>query len=414
MMPTLSKTETNIKLPFSFIFYSLVAFSISQVLLIFSGSFVSNGVFRIPHLWMIAHLLLLGWALMVAMGAMYQLVPVVFLTPIWNETFGFIQFVITAVGITAFALSLAFSPAFIIVSGSLTFIGILMFFFQMIMTIRKQSEKNIFTLLVGSGLVCLLLAISLGILLSASIGGNISLANHVAVLKSHIVLGVAGWFTLLIFGFSYKMVPMFSLSHGFSMKLSKPVLIIYLFGLSVTIASFWLESNGWFQLGLILLFIAFSIFVWHIKEIIDKRLKKNLDKPFMFSLLAILIGWGIHLASVILAFISVSQVTFGIILYLYTFGWIIFSILGYLYKIVPFLWWTYRYSKEMGKPGVPTLKQLMNEKLGLNLFIIFLVCLIGLIIAFTFQLPTFYTLVQFIIATASIIFCTAIINVVRK
>ncbi|KPC97775.1 hypothetical protein LR69_03976 [Geobacillus sp. BCO2] len=47
---------------------------------------------------------------MTAMGAMYQLVPVAFLTPIWSERLGFWQFAVTAVGIVAFAVSLAAAP----------------------------------------------------------------------------------------------------------------------------------------------------------------------------------------------------------------------------------------------------------------------------------------------------------------
>lgn len=415
MMPSLSKTETNIKLPFSFIIYSLLAFSLSQVLLIFSGDLFINGTFRIPTIWMAAHLLLLGWALMVAMGAMYQLVPVAFLTPIWNETFGFIQFSITALGITSFALALGYFPSLILVSGIITVIGILMFLFQMAMTIRKQPEKNVITLYVGSALVCLLLTILLGILLAASIGGYVPLANHSAVLKTHILLGVAGWFSLLIFGFSYKMVPMFSLAHGFTMKLSKTIFILYIIGLLSTILSFWIEQASFlFQLGMIILFVAFTLFVWHIKLILTKRLKKKLDKPFIFSLVAISIGWFIHLVAVILSFITISPFAFGVMIYLYIFGWVVFSIIGYLYKIVPFLWWTYKYSKEMGKPNIPTLKELMNEKLGTKLFVLFLISLIGLILSFSFKLAVLYTITQSLLAITTIIYSFTVIKIITK
>lgn len=414
MMPGLSKTETNMKLPFSFIIYSLLAFSASQIILIFSSDFMTNGTFRIPPLWMVAHLLLLGWALMVAMGAMYQLVPVAFLTPIWNEKFGFIQFVITAVGITSFALSLAFSPNLTMITGILTLIGILMFLFQMAMTMKKQAEKNILTLFVGSALVSLLLTISLGILLAASVSGALPLTNHVAILKTHILLGVAGWFSLLIFGFSYKMVPMFSLAHGFSMKLSKPIYILYILGLLSTILSFWMNQTYLFQLGMILLFVSFTLFVWHVKQIIKKRLKKILDKPFIFSLIAIVIGWVIHLAAMVSSFIEISPVLYGAIIYLYILGWIVFSIMGYLYKIVPFLWWTHKYSKEMGKPNVPTLKQLMNEKLGMLLFTLCLISYVGFIVSFSFQLTILYTIVQSLFAITALVFSSTVVNILRK
>ena len=414
MMPGLSKTETNIKLPFSFIIYSLLAFSASQIILFFSGDFMTNGTFRIPPLWMVAHLLLLGWALMVAMGAMYQLVPVAFLTPIWNEKFGFIQFVITAVGITSFALSLAFSPNLTMITGILTLLGILMFLFQMAMTMKKQADKNILTLFVGSALGSLLLTISLGILLAASVSGALPLTNHIAILKTHIVLGVVGWFSLLIFGFSYKMVPMFSLAHGFSMKLSKPIYILYILGLLSTILSFWSNQTYLFQLGMVLLFVSFTLFVWHIKQIIKKRLKKNLDKPFIFSLIAIVIGWVIHLSAMVSSFIAISPLIYGAIIYLYILGWIVFSIMGYLYKIVPFLWWTHKYSKEMGKPNVPTLKQLMNEKLGMLLFTLCLISYLGFIISFSFQLTNLYTIVQSLFAITILVFSSTVVNILRK
>ena len=50
------------------------------------------------------------------------------------------------------------------------------------------------------------------------------------------------------------------------------------------------------------------------------------------------------------------------IIFLYIVGWIIFSILGYLYKIVPFLWWTHKYSDRIGKEKVPTMGEMINEK----------------------------------------------------
>ncbi|WP_458415321.1 hypothetical protein ACNQFZ_05455 [Schinkia sp. CFF1] len=414
MMPGLAKTETNVKLPFSFIIYSLLAFSASQIILIFSGDFITTGAFRIPPLWMVAHLLVLGWALMGAMGAMYQLVPVAFLTPIWNETFGFIQFVITAIGITSFALSFVFNPKLTMVTGLITLIGVLLFLFQMAMTMKKQAEKNILTAFVGTALVSLLLTILFGILLAASVSGHLQLTNHVALLKTHILLGVAGWFTLLIFGFSYKMVPMFSLAHGFSMKLSKPIYFIYVAGLLSTIVSFWVNQAIFFQLGMLLLFVAFTLFLLHIKQIIKKRLKKNLDKPFIFSLIAVVIGWVLHLVAMISSFISNSPHLFGVIIYLYILGWIVFSIMGYMYKIVPFLWWTYKYSKQMGAPNVPTLKQLMNEKLGQVLFILCLVCYVGYIVSFSFQLTGLYTITQLLFAMLIVVFSTTVVNILRK
>lgn len=413
MFPSIASSETNIKLPFSFIIYGLLAFVISQILLLFSGNYLAEGVFRVPTVWSAVHLLVLGWALMVAMGAMYQLVPVVFLTRIWNETFGFIQFGVYAVGVTGFAISLFHAPAYMIYTGSLALLGIIMFIFQMFMTIKNHKEKNIITALVGTALTCLLITITLGILLVSSLEFGIDV-NHLKLLKSHIVFGVTGWFTLLIFAFSYKLAPMFSLSHGYSMKLSKPIYFTYICGLLLIIISIIYDVRVLFQLGIFALFVAFGIFGYHVYTIYLKRLKKKLDKPFAFSLIAIIFGVVIHFLAAILSFFPNHYELFGIIIYLYLFMWIVFSILGYLYKIVPFLWWTYKYSEKMGKQNVPTLKQMMNEKITIPVFATLAVCVVGVALSIITQIVILFYICQFIIVIASIIYSANVINVLRK
>ena len=414
MMLQQGSNETTIKLPVSFIIYSLVAFVASQLVILFAGEQMINGVFRIPAIWSAAHLLILGWALMVAMGSMYQLVPVAFLTPIWNERFGFFQFWVSAIGVTSFAISLWFFPNFMIYTGLLAVIGIVLFVFQMVMTLRKQAKKNILTLFVGSALFCLFLTISLGLLLAINLGAGLSGLNHLAILKSHILLGISGWFTLLIFGFSYKMVPMFSLAHGFSMKLSKWVYSLYMLGLGFTFLSFFLESKVLLQAGLTILFISFIFFVFHIHTIIRSRLKKKLDRPFIFSLIAICFGAAIHGVGMILSFFPTHYEAFGLLIYLYLFCWIVFSIIGYLYKIVPFLWWTHRYSKLIGKQNVPTLKEMMDEELALPIFYGLVIGVICMLLSIIFSQLVLFYISQTIILGATLLFTYVIFTVLRK
>ncbi|GAE43547.1 hypothetical protein [Mesobacillus boroniphilus] len=57
-----SGNETNIKLPFSFIGFSMVALILSQLLILLNGDLLVSGVFRLPAIWSAAHLFVLGWA----------------------------------------------------------------------------------------------------------------------------------------------------------------------------------------------------------------------------------------------------------------------------------------------------------------------------------------------------------------
>lgn len=415
MMPSMNgKTETNIKLPLAFILYSLIAFVVSQwIFLQHVDSFI-GGVYRTPHLWMGAHFLLLGWAVMVVMGAMYQLVPVAFLTPIWNERFGFLQFGITAIGITTFAISLGVRPDLAIHAGGFAVLGIVMFLFQMVMTIKKQPQPNTMTWFVGAALLSFFITILVGFGLGWNIAFGINM-DHKPLLQSHLVFGLTGWFSLLIFGFSYKMVPMFSLSHGFSMKCAKLAFFVYIVGMVSLLSSFWLDVSVLPVLGWFLLWTGFTCFGLDIKEILQKRIKKKLDQPFRFSILAILFGWFLHSGAFALALVApTNQKLWGLMIYLYLMIWIIFSIVGYLFKIVPFLWWTHKYSSRMGQENVPTLKEMMNEKLGVMIYISFMVGVFGMTLASVIQSSIIAQFFQFIILVTAILYSITIARVLWK
>lgn len=414
MLPQNMGSETNIKLPFSYIFFSLIALVLSQILLLVNGQMMAEGSFRIPVLWSSAHLLVLGWALMAAMGAMYQLVPVAFLTNIWNEKFGFIQFFVTAIGIVTFSGMLYWSPQNAMIPGVLMLVGILMFLFQMFMTLKTQAKPTILTAFVGTALVCLFVTIFLGITLIYSLKTGFAAEYYQSIFKAHLLMGITGWFTLLIFGFSYKMVPMFSLSHGFPMVQAKYVFVFYLSGLVVTLVSFFINNSLLLKIGFFLLLIGFSIFSWHIGIIIKKRLKKKLDKPFTFALVAIGFGNIIHLAAFIMLWNADFTTLAGPLIYAYLLLWIVLSIVSYLYKIVPFLWWTYKYSKEIGKNKVPSLKEMMNEKIVIPLFSLFIIAILAVFCALTFHITILFNIGQFVLSIVFIIIVISILNVLKK
>jgi hypothetical protein len=414
MLPQNMGNETNFKLPFSFIIFSIIALVFSQILLLVNGQMMVDGSFRIPAIWSSAHLLILGWALMVAMGAMYQLVPVAFLTKIWNEKFGFIQFFVTAIGIASFSNMLYWSPHKAIIPGVLTLLGIVMFLFQMVMTLKSQAKPNILTAFVGSALICLFITIFMGITLIYCLKTGIGIEYYQTIFKIHLLMGITGWFTLLIFGFSYKMVPMFSLSHGYPMAQARFVYGIYVSGLVMTIISFLSDNNVLVKIGFFLLLGGFSIFSWHISIIVKKRLKKRLDKPFTFALLAIGFGNLIHLAAFIALWTKSFSTLAGPLIYGYLLLWIVLSIVGYLYKIVPFLWWTYKYSKEIGKNKVPSLKEMMKEKVVVPLFSLFIAAVLIVFIALVFKAAILFNISQFVLSIVFILISYSILSVLKK
>ncbi|GAB7388147.1 hypothetical protein BSNK01_19840 [Bacillaceae bacterium] len=411
------KTATDIRLPFLFIFFGLLVLLASQGIFLFWGDPVADGVFRTPGIWMAAHLMLLGWGVMVAMGAMYQLVPVSFLVPIWSEKFGFFQFAVTATGVFGLALSFAWAPHRAYHAGGLVVLGTLMFLVQMGMTLKQRQQKQMLTLFVTTALLCLLLTVIFGALLALSIGGRLSGSGYPFYFKSHLLFGLAGWFTLLIIGFSYKLVPMFALSHGFSEKLSHWVYGVYVLGLAVTWFSFFHERFAWaFTPGVFLLWLGFSLFGFHIRQILRKKLKKKLDPGFVFALFAIATGWLVHLfAFIATLWPDFPAAGYGILLYTFVTGWISYSIAGYLFKIVPFLWWTHRYSERAGKEPVPTLKEMVNEKAGKIIFSLLITGLAGMVIfALLLQSEAAFSFFQGLLTLVHLWYGGTIVQILRK
>jgi hypothetical protein len=227
-------------------------------------------------------------------------------------------------------------------------------------------------------------------------------------------MGVTGWFTLLIFGFSYKMVPMFSLSHGFPMVHARYVYGLYVAGLVITLFSFFNGNHFLVKVGFFLLLAGFSVFSWHISIIIKKRLKKKLDHSFTFALVAIELGNILHLAAFIALWSEQVSALMGPFVYLYLLLWIVLSIMGYLYKIVPFLWWTYKYSKEVGKKSVPSLKDMMNEKIVVPLFSLFVIAVVAVFFSIVIKSILIFNIGQFVLSIVFILIAISVLKVLKK
>ncbi|CAJ1002263.1 hypothetical protein [Brevibacillus aydinogluensis] len=46
----------------------------------------------------------------------------------------------------------------------------------------------------------------------------------------------------------------------------------------------------------------------------------------------------------------------------YLWGWVALTILGYLSKIIPFLWWTHKYGPRVGKEKIPAMADLLEDR----------------------------------------------------
>ncbi|MBS4219524.1 hypothetical protein KHA96_14500 [Bacillus sp. FJAT-49711] len=356
------------RLPFSFIITGMVGFVLFHILSLFSLYEWINVGLRGPSGWFHTHLFILGWATMLAMGAVYQLIHVILQSKIYSETLGFIHYAFFTIGLCGLLYGF-WSGKVLMIGGFATvaFIGILLFAWNMAVTLFRAKHWDAITISAACAVLYLVLTGMFGMAMGLNfITGNLA-SFHERLLGAHIWLGTIGWFGMLITGFSYKMLPMFYLSHHFPIKLQKATLIIWNIGVISGVASFLLGGNVWTKwASLLIITMAITIYNIHLLQIKKHRVKQNPGLGIKWSVYAsqalMVFAIGLTLYTLLVPDQLLQSKSVTLAGWIYLGGWVSFTILCYASKIVPFLWWTHKYGPHAGKPGTPLMADLLNEK----------------------------------------------------
>lgn len=376
--------SSSLKIPLLFIvtgILEMVVFFLTSLLFL---SDIHVTAPRYPSGWGFTHLFVLGWASMVTMGALYQLVPVVLNHPLYSKRLGVPHYALYLIGhlglIFGFFL---FDPRWIAVFAIILFLAILLFVLNIGITLFQAKQWNPVTLHAGCALLCLMLTALSGMFMGFDFFLGKWGVTHDQLLCAHIWLGVAGWFGNLIIGFSYKLFPMFSISHNYPDKWQKRALILFNLSILGGAGSNLLGSDFVNRFSIMVLAVAFCLFVYALYQIRQAGIKKNPGAGIAFTLkINMLMALYLLLFAAFSFFIS-DPSSFILSIWIGLWGWIYFTIIGYLSKIVPFLWWTFKYGDQVGKKKVPLLSHMIQEKKvrwGLNgVAIAFIGTVLGLV-----------------------------------
>ena len=201
---------------------AIIDFVILNLLLMLNYKDITGFYFQ-PKILAITHLLTLGWISMTIFGAMFQLVPVVLETKLFSEKLADIQFWIFLLGMIGLATGFWNFDTGLHLNASavLLNIAILIFAVNMVGTFIHVKKWNITGWYLIAALIYLIITAIAGFLLTYNLWRPYISINHLQYLKLHAEVAVIGWVTLVVMGVAYKLIPMFTLSHGYSMKSSK-------------------------------------------------------------------------------------------------------------------------------------------------------------------------------------------------
>lgn len=356
-------------------------------LILFSSDAFIGHYFH-PKLLAITHIAALGWGTMIILGALYQLLPVILETPLYNETLAKITFFTFTAGVICLAWAFwnFYVGIHIQVAAILLLISFSLLVVNVVMTANKAPKWTTEADFIVTSAVWLLLTGLLGTLMAFNFTYPLLSKSHLLFLKIHAHLGIAGWFVLLIMGVGSKLIPMFLLSHNLNAKklnYAYYLVNIGLIGFSADL--FFRDEKAFLYVYALLMASGILFFISFLYEAYKKRVRKQLDIglthsfiAFLFFLLPILIG-------IVLSFKPSLNDKFLLQIYLVYgasifFGFISSLILGQTFKTLPFIIWIHRFSKVAGKKKTILPKDLYSQTLVKAQFVIYLIALPTLII----------------------------------
>lgn len=371
-MPAMSR------LPFLFIATGIFGFVLFHATSLMSLTGWLGEDIRGPAGWFQVHLFVLGWATMLAMGAVYQLINVILQANLYSERLGYIHYALFTVGLFGLLFGFVQGDTYWIGGfATIAFFGIVLFVWNMAATLLRARLWNAVTLSTACAVVFLLLTGLTGMTMGIGFATGLWSDWHENLFGAHIWLGTLGWFGLLITGFSYKLLPMFYLSHDYSLRLEYVVLGLWNAGVLLGAGSFLLGSPIGFKIAaLSLIVIALWTYNIHVLQIRKTRHKRSpgagIEWTVAGSQLLALFATLFVLRAILLPESLLDTSTVLVAGWVYLGCWVSFTVLGYVSKIVPFLWWTHKYGKQAGKPGTPVLADLLEDRkvnLGLTLIL---------------------------------------------
>ncbi len=348
------------------------------------------------------HLFVLGFLCSIVMGAMYQLVPVALETRLHSERMAKWQFAFHLVGFVGMvAMFWVWNLKQVGHFGSTFAFGVGLFVYNLARTLRRVPRWNVVATGITSALVWLSLGVLAGLAVAAgkctyesantltptnptwalvkSLRGLAHWVNRfdaLGVMHAHAHLGGVGFFVMMIVSVSYKLVPMFTLSELQSERRATLAILLLNLGLAGLFVTLALHS-AWKLAFACVLVAGFAFYATEIRAILKARKRRTIDWGIRHFLTALGVLGGVAALGLVLCWPGLPatrlttqlETVYG---FLGLVGVVTLTVLGFLYKIVPFLVWYHCYSRAVGRNRVPSLADLYSERLQVTAYWLFL------------------------------------------
>ncbi len=338
-------------IPFRF-FLAAAGFQILAWAVLFLGADQLSGFRGGPGLVLSSiHLATLGVLAMTAIGASYQLLPVVTRRPLARDWPAKLSFWVVFPGIIVMTWGMAiFSKAAMHAGADLVTFGLLIFAILTADNLRRTGGIPVVSTHGWLALASLVGLVALGALLIRDFESGF-LDDHAALALLHMVVASFGFMGVLALGLSLVLIPMFVLSRSLpswpgwaQVSLSALSLILFTAGVLLGLPILkWLALLGGFG--------AAGCYLWLMRTALTTSMRKRLGLPFVMMRLS----WGLLIVTLVMGGLTLADVGIPnaatLTGFLLVAGWLLTFLTGVLQRIMPFL----ASMHAAGKSGLPPL-----------------------------------------------------------
>lgn len=363
-----SANAPSVWLPLLFIMAGLAALCVTAGWLVAEPTLITRYHYG-AHAVAFTHVMLLGFALSVLMGVLYQLTPVALDAPLHSERLARWHWWLHVVGVTGMVVMFVrWDMRQLGFFGTVFGLGVGLFVYNMARTLARVPRWTPVVFGIASSVGWLLLTLLMGLfLVCVKCWPWISPFLPMPQMHAHAHIGVLGIFILLIVGVSYRLVPMFAISTAQNTRRAWASLVLLNAGVAALGVTILFQSSWKFAAALTVI-AGLALYGLEVCAILRVRKRVALDwgiRSFLagialfapLSCIALVLCWpGLPVNEHILQCENVYAV-------LAIFGVLWMTLLGVLYKILPFYVWFRRYSSDIGRREIPQLPDLYSTRL---------------------------------------------------
>ncbi|MCP5075572.1 MAG: hypothetical protein GY947_20055 [Rhodobacteraceae bacterium] len=326
-----------VSIPFRFFLSAALFYFLAWVVLFWAADEVARFTGGAGPVLAAVHLTTLGVFAMTAIGASYQLLPVVTrqsLVRIWPTR---ASFWLLFPGICLLTWGMAtYVPRAMQVGATLVSAGFVVFAFLTVDNLRRAGSMPVVAAHGWAALTALVALIVLGLMLVWDLSGGF-MDDHRGLAVLHAILASFGFMGLLMLGLSLVLIPMFVLARSPADTLGWLQLSLAVLALVGFSAGTLAEIPMLFWFSLLAGFGTAAVYLWQMQKALRSSMRKRLGLSFWL----IRSSWGLLVICLILgggliagAPISNGPALFGFVLLA---GWQLTFLTGVLQRIMPFL-----------------------------------------------------------------------------